>query len=270
MVGFWAALVLGCFFISTYVYLIEREARRMSDALTATQMALIREQKVSALGALAAAAAHELGSPLSTIRLVAKELVRDLPKDSDLRDDVELLVSESDRCRTILTELSRKPEPSSENPFDRLALPTMIDEIARPRLPPTVQFAVEIDAKPSIPAPEAYFGPEIQHGLGNLLQNASQFAGRKVTVRLHWTDQVVIVTVEDDGPGYPSQIIDRLGEPYVSGRVKKGENLGLGIFIAQTLLESLGADLTFSNPPRGGARVTIHWSRKLFEEGPAT
>lgn len=270
LAGFWTALVLGCLFISTYVYLIEREARRMSDALTATQMALIREQKVSALGALAAAAAHELGSPLSTIRLVAKELVRDLPSGSDLREDVELLVSESDRCRTILTELSRKPEPASANPFDRLALPTLMEEIARPRLPPTVQFKLEIDAEPSIKAPEAYFGPELQHGLGNLIQNASQFAARKVTARLYWTDQVVTITIEDDGPGYPPQLIDRLGEPYVSGRVQKGENLGLGIFIATTLLESLGADLMFTNPPRGGARVTIHWPRELFEQGQVT
>ncbi|MBV6631600.1 MAG: ActS/PrrB/RegB family redox-sensitive histidine kinase [Alphaproteobacteria bacterium] len=270
LAGFWTALALSCFFISAYVYLIEREARRMSDALTATQMALIREQKVSALGALAAAAAHELGSPLSTIRLVAKELVRDLPPDSALKEDVELLVSESDRCRTILTELSRKPEPATANPFDRLALPTLVEEVARPRLPPTVKFALEIDADPAIEPPAAYFGPELQHGLGNIIQNASQFAGRKVTARLYWTDQVVMITIEDDGPGYPAHILDRLGEPYVSGRATKGENLGLGIFIAQTLLESLGADLSFSNPPAGGARVTIHWPRKLFEQGPTT
>ena len=265
LAGFWTALALACFFISAYVYMIEREARRMSDALTATQMALIREQKVSALGALAAAAAHELGSPLSTIRLSAKEISKDIPKDSDLTEDIDLLISESDRCRTILTELSRTPEPASDNPFDTMPLPMIVEEIARIHIPGTISFAVEIDADFKVSTPSTYFGPEIQHGLGNILQNAGQFAGRKVTARLHWDTQSVTVTIHDDGPGFPPFLLDRLGEPYVSGRVQKGENMGLGVFIAQTLLEGLGADILFRNAPRGGAQVIIHWPRKAFE-----
>lgn len=265
LAGFWCGTVLASIFISSYVYLIERESRRMSEALTATQMALIREQKVSALGALAAAAAHELGSPLSTIRLVAKELAHDLPPDSEFAEDMQLLLSETARCRDILTELSRRPEPSSANPFDRLALPVLVQEIAGRYVPPSITFAVEIDAPAHIAVPHAYFGPEIQHGLGNIIQNASQFAGRKVTARLVWDEQQVGVIIEDDGPGFSATVLDRLGEPYVSGRVQRGENLGLGVFIAQTLLENLGADLTFGNQPAGGARVEVRWSRAVFE-----
>ena len=266
LLGFWTALALACLFISTYVYLLEREARRMSDALNATQMALVREQKMSALGALAAAAAHELGSPLSTMRLIAKEIARELPPGSDLSEDVQLLISESDRCRTILTELSRKPEPASDNPFDTMALPMIVAEIAKPYINQNIRFEIEIDAKISSEPPQTFFGPEIQHGLGNIIQNAGQFAGHRVTARLHWTDQQVSVVIEDDGPGFPPYLLDRLGEPYLSGRIQKGENLGLGVFIAQTLLEGLGAEIRFENNPKGGARVIIIWPRRAFEK----
>jgi two-component system, sensor histidine kinase RegB len=270
LLGSWIALTLACLFSSIYVFLVEREARRMSDALTATQMALIREQKMSALGALAAAAAHELGSPLSTIRVIAKELAGEVPPDSEFAEDINLLLSESDRCRHILAELSRRPEPSSENPFDRMELPTIIQEVARPYLPPTVRLDIEIDSSATSTTPTTFFGPEIQHGLGNILQNAAQFASQRIIVRLRWDEHRVEVTIHDDGPGYPPQVIDQIGEPYVSGRVKRGESLGLGIFIAQTLLENTGAELQFGNHPRGGARVHISWPRRAFETRPPT
>ncbi|MEO0393116.1 MAG: ActS/PrrB/RegB family redox-sensitive histidine kinase, partial [Pseudomonadota bacterium] len=252
LAGFWTALALACLFISAYVYLLEREARRMSDALNATQIALGREQQMSALGALAAAAAHELGSPLSTMRMIAKEIARDLPPDSELNDDVQLLISESDRCRHILTELSERPEPSSANPFDTMALPIILDEVAKPYIPKGIRFQVEIDAAEHSPPPRSFFGPEIQHGFGNIIQNAGQFAKHQVLARVHWTDALVSVVIEDDGPGFPPYLLDRLGEPYVSGRLQATESLGLGVFIAQTLLEGLGADLQFANKPTVG------------------
>jgi len=267
--GIWLALVFSTLFIAAYVGSVSEEARRMSHALAAIQLALAREQRLASLGALAAAAAHELGSPLATIALTSKELARELPQDSALRDDVELLISQSARCRDILAELGRAPGAEKRFPFTQLPLSALVEAAAEPHRNPAIRLI--LDAAPSEEAPEdspeplVKGGPEILHGLGNLIENAVQFARHEVIVRQRWNFSDVTVEVMDDGPGIPPHLFERMGEPYISSRSQRGLHMGLGIFIAQNLLERIGAGLSFANRPEGGAAVKVHWKRAVLE-----
>jgi two-component system sensor histidine kinase RegB len=262
--GVWIALTLACGFIASYNWSVAGEARRISEALAETQLTLAREQQLTALGTLAAAAAHELGTPLSTIAVVAKELARDMPSDSPFAEDVALIQSQCDRCRAILAELARKPEDAEESPFDRLPLVQLIDAAAAAHRMPGVRLEIRSTAAPGSQPPILRRTPEIMHGLGNILQNAMQFATSVVIVSAQSDFNRITVTISDDGPGYSSGLLGRLGEPYLSQRGEDHEHLGLGIFIAQTLLERTGAELTFVNALEGalpGAAVTIVWPR---------
>ena len=273
--GLASALGLSVVFIAGYVFSVAEEARRMSGALAASYLALDREQRVSALGALAAAAAHRLGSPLGTIAVIAKALARDLPADSPHWADVDLLLSESERCRTILTELSTRPEAGE--PLQRMPLAALVETAAAPYRAERVRLI--IDAGPEAdaahyPAPRAPHSPELVHGLGNLLQNAIEFARSEVRVTVRWSDRRISLEIRDDGPGFAPGLLDHLGEPYLSGgeeqgRIGTGEPMGLGVFIAQTLLGRTGAQLSFGNGQDGGAEVTIAWNRSALESEPS-
>ncbi len=262
----WAAVVCAIGFIAAYVSQVATEARRMSDALAAAQLALAREQRISALGTLAAAAAHELGSPLATIAVVAREIARDLPPDSPLAEDMELLLSQTARCRDIIAELARRPEAQGGDPFLRLPLADLIDEAAAPHQRPEVSVEIVAEATEG-PEPQIARTPELVHGLGNLLANAIQFANSRVEVLMAWNATEVRLTVADDGPGFPSYLLSRLGEPYLSSRSGQGGHMGLGIFIAQTLLQRTGAKVRFSNRRQGGAEVAVRWARAILESG---
>jgi two-component system sensor histidine kinase RegB len=273
------ALGLAVIFITSYVYKVAEETRRLGDALVAAQAALDREQRLSSLGALAAAAAHELGSPLGTISLVSKELSRDLPGDSPLRSDVELLVSQSDRCREILAELSRRPEDSSVDHFNMLPAPLLIELAAEPHRRPAVALRIEEHPDPADPNPPLLpRRPELIHGFGNLLQNAIDFAREEVKVAITWSREEIGVTITDDGVGFPPELLDRLGDPYVSaglarggeeaaGAREEGDHMGLGIFIAQNLIERTGGQVSFHNNAFGGAEVRVTWPKWAFERG---
>ncbi|MCH2393424.1 MULTISPECIES: ActS/PrrB/RegB family redox-sensitive histidine kinase [Oceanibaculum] len=266
VLGIWAGLWIATIFMATFGWLVAEEARRMRDALAATQMALAREQRLSALGGLAAAAAHELGSPLSTIAVVAKELIREVPAGSEIADDLKLLQSETDRCRRILAQLSQRPEADGNAPFSRIRLTDAVEAAAVPyRRDPIVLVLEAADSEGNPPTgeePTLPHTPELMHGLGNIMQNAIQFARETVEVRLHWDENTVLVEIQDDGPGYPLAVLDSLGEPYLSGRTQRDGHMGLGIFIAKTLLGRTGALVDFGNAGEGGgARVTLRWPR---------
>ncbi len=262
--GTWAAIVLGICFLSIYAWQVAAETRRMSDALGATQLALARAQQLSALGGLAAAAAHELGTPLGTIVLVAKEIARELPPTSLLAEDISLLVDQAERCRDILTRLSHRPE-KAEDAFAYLPLTALVDMAASPCRRDTTELTITpvSDGAPPIIGRQ----PEILHGLGNLIQNALDFARAEVVIALAWDVNWIRILVRDDGPGIRPEIIGALGDPYITSRADQG-GMGLGVFIAKTLLEHTGAQVTFANPPSGGCEVAIQWRRGIVEAPP--
>ena len=271
VLGIWTALELGIVFFTMYAFRVAAEARRMSDALTATQLTLSRERQMSALGALAAAAAHELGSPLGTILLASREIAADLPEDSPIRGDVEVLIDEAVRCREILARLAARPEGEAE-PFARLPVSAVVELAARPHLRDTIKLRFEfgpIDGAATAAQPTIVRSAEILHGLGNLIQNAVQVARSEVRVETSWSDDEVRVRIRDDGPGFPPGMLERLGEPYVSGR-DRADHMGLGIFIAQTLLGRTGGNVSFVNRTdnggaAAGAEVAVRWNRVILE-----
>ncbi|HVC50768.1 MAG TPA: ActS/PrrB/RegB family redox-sensitive histidine kinase [Stellaceae bacterium] len=265
IVGHWTALVFATVFIASYTWSVAREARRLRDAVAATQLALAREQRVSAVGALAAAAAHELGSPLATIAVVAGELVRDLPADSPHAEDAALLLSQSERCRRILAELAHQPQEDGGSPYARLPISALVEAAGALYHDPRVRLIFAATGVPEHAEPLVQRSPEIMHGLHNLIQNAVQFARREVSVATFWDSEAVTVEIADDGPGIPANLLGRLGEPYLSTRADSEGHMGLGIFIAQSLLERSGAQLSFENLEEGGAHVAISWKRDNLE-----
>jgi len=261
--GIWSALILGMSFISIYAWRVAEEARRMADALAETQLVLSREQKLSALGGLAAAAAHELGTPLGTIALVAKELANQLPNDSEMAEDMALISSQSERCREILGQLSRTPEAEGRGgEFSHVSFVALVREAAEPHEGGDIDIQVAAiggGLPPHVPR-----HPEIIHGLGNFVENAVDFARNRVVIVANWEDEDLTIEIIDDGPGFSGDILGALGEPYVTSRRLSddgGGGMGLGVFIAKTLLERTGASVEFRNQRGGGAKVVISWPR---------
>jgi two-component system sensor histidine kinase RegB len=275
--GLWAAITIATVFITAYVWLVAQDARRLSQAFQESQLALAREQRMSALGALAASAAHELSSPLGTIAVIAKEIVRDLPSDSPLEEDAHLLSSEIERCRHILARLSERPaDKEHDGPLPRVPLSALvekavatyrrlgIDIIIEPHGPegPRLDLTLNHDSTNDLVVdvePAVRDTSEMQHGLATLIQNAVQFAAQTVEITVYWDTEGFAVIIEDDGPGFPTTVLDRIGEPFVSTRRGRAGHMGLGIFIAQNLLAQTGASTDFGNRDEGGARVAVKW-----------
>ncbi len=278
--GIWSSLVLGIGFTTIYAWRITSENARMSTGLAATQLALEREHRLSAIGALATAAAHELGTPLGTIAVVARELERALPQGSPEYDDARLLREQAERCRSILTKLSH-PEQAILDQAQRLPIGALLDDISAPYRGEDVDIVVEIAEGNPPPEPQVWRVPELLHGLGNIIENAADFARTKVVVHLRWDESWVRVSVEDDGPGFLPEIYERIGEPYTTSRpghhavgeteiapeddLGKHEGMGLGFFIAKTLIERTGGSLTAGNLETGGARVSARWPRGAID-----
>lgn len=269
MSGVWFSIVLAIGFISLYAWQLTEEGRQLAEALAATELVLAREQHLSQLDGLAAAAAHELGTPLATISVIATELTRAIAPDSPHADDVKLLREQAQRCRAIMAKLTELP---SGEPFDHLPLSALLEEVVAPHrnFGVSIDVALAQDPQPPVGARN----PAILYGLGNLLENAVDFAHERVEVTADWSGKDVAVTISDDGPGFAPEIMDRIGEPYVrSSRRRRlsaaGETtgLGLGFFIAKTLLERSGATLDFENRefPDRGAVVRVRWERSTFE-----
>ena len=279
--GIWASLVIGIGFTSVYAWRIASEAARMQAGLAATQLALAREHRMAAIGALAAAAAHELGTPLGTIAVVSRELERALPADSTEAEDARLLRQEAERCRGILTRLAR-PEESVMSALDRLPLGALLDDIAGPYRADDLMVQIEIaEGSRHTPEPKVWRSPALLHGLGNVIANAADFARSRVRITAQWGAVELRVSVEDDGPGFAPDILERIGEPYVTSRPGSyalddtelspadafagQQGMGLGFFIAKTLIEQTGGSIRARNLERSGARVTARWPRGAID-----
>ncbi|MEO1038594.1 MAG: ActS/PrrB/RegB family redox-sensitive histidine kinase [Pseudomonadota bacterium] len=270
LTAMWIALVIAIAFTAVYAWRVGREAKRMGTALAATQTVLAREQRLSALGALSAAAAHELGTPLATIQLTAREMQRSV-SDEVLREDVELLVSQAQRCREILKRLSQTQEASDQR-HDRLSLREAMEEASAPLRDLGTEISVHLDAPPDEPeTPVMLRRAEIVYAVGNFIENAVDFARSRVDVTAAWDEKTIAFIVADDGPGFPPDILAKLGEPYVTTRrVTPGAGgLGLGVFIAITLTERLGGTVRFENAgPKGGAVVRMALPRDALQAPP--
>jgi two-component system sensor histidine kinase RegB len=267
--GMWMAVSSSIVFTGLYAWRVAEEARLLATALSATELVLQREQHLSALDGLAAAAAHELGTPLATIALVAKEMERALGQDPRFSEDVTLLRSQSERCRGILKRLTSLSS-EGEAHMARLPITSLIEEVTAPHR--DFGIAIKLEPKERVGAePVARRNPGVLYGLGNIVENAVDFAREQVTVHWRWNDETVAIDVIDDGPGFPPEILDRIGEPYMTTRhaSEEGGGLGLGLFIAKTLVERSGATIRFANgaKPGMGATVGIIWPRNLFEAG---
>ncbi|WP_246050348.1 ActS/PrrB/RegB family redox-sensitive histidine kinase [Asticcacaulis tiandongensis] len=269
--GFLAAILIGIVFTAGYAWQAALEARRMEQALNATRAVLEKEHRLSALGGLAAAAAHELGTPLGTIQVVAREMLRSLKPSDPLHEDAELLVSQSQRCRDILKNLSQKPE-TRDQVYDQMPLRAFLEEVARPYRGYDKAIHITVTAE-NLPEDEdagtlisIKRRPEWLHALRAFVENAIDFAASEVWIRVEIYEASVSLSVEDDGPGFSPEILSRLGGPYVStrqvdGRVGTGGGMGLGFFIAKTLCEHTGATVRYGNRDAGGAYVRLLWQR---------
>ena len=285
VMGVWAALVSGILFIGFYSWRTAEEGRRMAKALAAAEMVLAREQKLSALDGLAAAAAHGLGTPLATIAVVTKELMRDAKSADPHYEDLVLLRAQAERCREILAEIAGGGE-QHDLIVSRLPLTHLIEEVVAPHR--LVDVPIEVSTGPAQDGPAAGAAepvaernPGVLYGLGNLVENAVDFANSKVEVDARWSKNDVRIVIADDGAGFPPHVLEQLGEPFVTTRAAAGSGqdapdehigMGLGFFIAKTLLERSGATLELANRPlpNGGAVVTVVWPRARFEQAPAT
>ena len=281
--GNWAAIVIAVIFLGAYSRRIVSEMQSMFDALQATQMALSREQKLTDLGGVVAAAAHELGTPLATIKLTSSELALELKDDPDLYEDVILISEQTDRCRDIMRSMGRAGKDDLH--MRSALLSAIIEEAAEPHTDrgKAVLFQHGIDAAENTVPPTVHRRPEIIHGIRNLIQNAVDFAESTVWVETDWSEHSIIIRIMDDGPGYPPYLLGRIGDPFMKRRPygdtknRPGyEGMGLGLFIAKTLLERSGADLSFANgfdsfsgesdlADRTGAVVEVIWPRTLAE-----
>jgi two-component system sensor histidine kinase RegB len=295
--GLGLALMTGVLFTAGYAWKVAADAEKLELALATTQDILQREQRLAALGGLAAAAAHELGTPLATIQVVAKEMLRGADKDSPAFEDAALILQQAERCRRILKQLS--DQPASGDPlYAEVELKALLQEVVEPHRGFDLDFTTAVKVPPGQTAPCVRRLPEVVHGLSTLVENAADFAKTKVRVTCTVDAGWIEVEILDDGPGFAPEILPRLGEPYVTSRPQskirraladqirastQGRpapattsvapsqgGMGLGFFIARTLLErsggkvSVGAGEGEKGQPKG-ARVKIRWLRQDLE-----
>jgi|YNPMSStandDraft_1061717.scaffolds.fasta_scaffold00225_22 two-component system sensor histidine kinase RegB len=253
----WTGIGLAAILVAMFTWSIAEEARRHAAALAATQLALAREQKLSALGGQAAAAAHLLGSPLGTIAVIAKELVRGLPEDSPFAEEVRELHAQVLRCREILETLGRRPQDAADARFSRAPMGALLQTIAEEFARPGVELEVRVEPEEGGVEPELVLPPALRHALANYIDNAWRHAESRVEIVVRPGRQRLVIEILDDGPGFPPELLEWVGEPYLTTRRGEG-GLGLGIFIANTLLARSGATVHFDNRAKG-ARVTVVW-----------
>jgi len=282
--GNWVAITIAVVFLSFYSRRVTQEMHSMSDALQATQMALAREQKLTDLGGVVAAAAHELGTPLATIKLTSAELIEELEDFPELQEDARLIRQQADRCRDILRSMGRAGK--DDLMLRQAPLGTVVREAAAPHMNrgKEIHFQDGLDSEDSQNQPVVLRRPDLVHGLRNLLQNGVDFARANVWVETTWDDDTVSVRIMDDGMGYPPSMMGRIGDPFMRLRRSEPERsqrpeyegMGLGLFIAKTLLERSGAELSFANgrdpylvsgeqPEKCGAIVEVVWPRAKID-----
>ncbi len=252
-IGLLLSLLIAIIFIAVYVYLFATSARKISDALSETKLQLSNQKKITEVGSLSAAAVHELSTPLNTIFLVLNDFLKDkkLIKNLDVLEDIELLKSEAERCKNILLKLSKNPQNLKDNFLKKVKISDIV-KINFEKF--NTNKILKINTNNHVEK-EIIFKDEIMYAVGNLIQNAIIYSEKFVFVDIKINTNIYNIIISDDGPGFPKDIIEKLGQPYVS-KNKKG--LGLGIFISKNLIEGLNGEIFFNNSKNNKAVVEIN------------
>ena len=258
--GLVASLIITVVFIAIYAYLFASSSRKISNALSVSKLQILNQKKITEVGSLSAAAAHELGTPLNTIFLILNDLLKEkkLTEDKNIVKDIILLKSQADRCKEILQRFSKNPLKLKDKFLEKVKITDLIkinfDKFNKNK-------NLIITKKPNNDEPEIVFKDEIMYALGNIIQNATLYSFKIVTVDIKYLNTHVIITISDDGNGFSKDIIDKLGEPYVS---KNKQGMGLGIFISKNLIENMGGKLKLYNSKDNKAVVEIIFDNSIL------
>ena len=255
--GILIAILIGLIFLSYFGIRFAGETKKRSEALNKLQEVISKEYELESLGGQAAAAAHSLGTPLATIAVVAKELKKEIGNDKNFSKDIDLLISQTKRCSDILKKISKK-QIKDDIFLSSIKFEDLLEEIIN-SFKETSSKKIELFIQDDQNKIDIDRTPEIIYGLRNFIGNANKFSKSKVNIYLKSNDREVTVIIKDDGPGFPDDIFNFLGEPYIKSKSKEtvaNAGLGLGTFLGKTLLEKQGAKLNFKNN-HNGAEVKI-------------
>ena len=258
--GLVAALIITVIFIAIYAYLFASSSRKISNALSVSKLQILNQKKMTEVGSLSAAAAHELGTPLNTIFLILNDLLKEkkLIEDKNIVKDIELLKSQAERCKEILHRFSKNPLKLKDNFLEKVKISDLI-KINFDKFNKNKNLILKLD--PSFSEPEILYRDEIMYALGNIIQNAILHSVKTTKVELKYEKTIVKIIISDDGSGFAKEIIDKLGEPYIS---KNNQGMGLGIFIAKNLIENMGGKLDFYNTKDHNAVVEINFDNSIL------
>lgn len=258
--GLVASLIITVIFIAIYAYLFASSSRKISNALSISKLQILNQKKITEVGSLSAAAAHELGTPLNTIFLILNDLLKEkkLIEDKNIVKDIVLLKSQAERCKEILQRFSKNPLKLKDKFLQKVKITDLIklnfEKFNKGK-------KLKIKKNNIIEEPEIIFKDEIMYALGNIIQNAIFYSMSAVTVELKYLQSSVNIIISDDGYGFSKDIVDKLGEPYIS---KNNQGMGLGIFIAKNLIENMGGDFKLYNSKENKAVVEIMFDNSIL------
>ncbi len=266
--GIWTALLVASVFMGFYVFWLASAARANSAALAATRLMLAEEQRTTALGSLATAAAHKLGSPLNTLTLISHELNRELAETDPHFEDIRLLQSELERCRVILSELDADASRADAHAASAMPLSHMVRNMLAQRPDPMkVETRIQLSGgtPPQLAEPLVVPVPELRWALDTLLDNAADYADRLITLDLSWSEAEITLLVHDDGPGFKASMLAAAGQPGQTSRKGQNAHRGLGLFLVRAFMRQLGGQARFYNSQQGGAVVELRLPRQRLE-----
>ena len=258
--GLVISLIITVIFIAIYAYIFASSSRKISNALSVSKMQILNQKKITEVGSLSAATAHELGTPLNTIFLIINDLLKDakIKEDQNIIKDIHLLKSQAERCKEILQKLSKNPLKLKDKFLERVKISDLIkinfDKFNKNKKLKIINNNSQVE-------PEIIFKDEIMYALGNIIQNAVFYSNKKVFVNLNSDENLTSIKISDDGPGYAKDILDKLGEPYIS---KNNNGMGLGIFISKNLIENMGGKIEFYNSDVNNAVVEISFNNSIL------
>tara|TARA_B100000700_G_C14904890_1_gene789221 strand:- start:149 stop:1189 length:1041 start_codon:yes stop_codon:yes gene_type:complete len=262
--GLILSLIISFIFITIYVYIFANSSRKISEALNRTSAALANQKKLSEVGSLSAAAVHELSTPLNTIFLILDDLKKDkaFEKNSEIMKEIDLLKSQAQRCKQILLRLSKNPQNLKDEFFNQTTISNIIDTNFEKFKNSNINMKINISSNEN--EPKIKYMDELMYGIGNIVQNAIQHAKKNITVNISWNKEFINIFIFDDGKGFAKEILDQIGNPYISKN--KDNGMGLGIFIAKNLIENIGGKIFFNNniDNISGSKVEIELKRELL------